>query len=354
MRAREMIEPLNQDDRKRAIAKFMVVCCITLLLIPCIVFIYDQFPQSYAAKGKAGQMAETSAAAMPQTSETIEEKLQRAVLERSNINLTLLVDATPGMEDFVGVVADVADSINRSYALDMLAACYRDAAEGQWMYLDNDMTGEPPAVWLRNLSTTVLYDKDEPEAVYYGLRQALRSSHLAEGESNILVLIGDAGNHAQEAVTDVPASDIVDLLINKGCYMAAIQTRQPASSPAFAAFGKQIRSEIMVPALQRYQDNSLTRENHSDGTSMTSDRKYHYYLFTPGKNQRLTREALSNKMLSYLHNTISSIYSRVRAVKALQDGKATDEDMALLVPFLRDYGISKQDLQLYRASASAR
>lgn len=354
MRVREMIEPLNQDDRKRAIAKFIVVCCITLLLIPCIVLIYNQFPQNYAAPTTAVPLAETSPEPAPQTNETIEEKLQRAILERSNINLALLVDATPGMEDFIKIVADVADTINHAYALDMLAACYRDAAEGQWMYLNNDMTGESPAAWLRSLSTTVMYDEDEPEAVYYGLRQTLRSEHLASGESNIVMLIGDAGNHAQEPVTDVPASDIVDLLMAKNCYLAVIQTRQPTSSPAFAAFGEQMQREIMAPALQRYQDNSFTQEDESDGSSMISDKKHHYYLFTPGKNQRLTSEALRDKMLSYLDSTIASIYSHIRAIKALQEGNATDQDVASLVPFLKDYGISKQDLQSYRASASNR
>ncbi len=351
MRVHEMIEPLNQGDRRRAIAKFVVVCGILLLLIPAIVLIYNQFPADYMLEGDGAQIAPASADPAPEAG-TTEEKLRRAMLERSNVNLTLLVDATPGMEAFIKTVAEVADTVNRTYALNMMVACYRDAAEGQWMYLDNDMTGESPGAWLRSLSTTVMYDKDEPEAVYYGLRQALRGPHLAKGESNILILIGDAGNHAQETITDVPASDIIDLLMTKNCYLAAIQTRQPTSDPAFAAFGEQMRREIMAPALQRYQDNSLTEEKMKGGTAMLSDAKHHYYLFTPGKNQRLSPDALRQQMLHYLESTISSVYSHIRAIKALQTGKATQEDISMLVPFLKDYSISKQELETYQTTAS--
>lgn len=344
-----MLKPLNHQERKTAAWKFGVTSVIALLFIPAITLIYDQVPETLPASGKQSFSTDTTDRTMTQD---IQQKLNLAVRHQSNINMMLLMDATPGMEAFIPAVADAADAINQSYALNMTAACYRDASEGQWLYLSSDKTGQPPSEWLRDLSTSALYDQDEPEAVFYALKEALQSDHLKRGESNILILVGDAGNHAQEPITQVAPSEIVDLLIEKNCYFAAFQTRNPASDPAFGQFPEQIRNEIMLPALQGYQKEKGERlfntQKDATGTSFYSNDALYYYLYAVQPNQALSPESLKSKIISFADSTIQATYHKIRTIRNLQEGRSIsekDDYRQTILPLLEFYGISRQDLQ---------
>lgn len=347
----EMIKPLNNQERKAAILKFVVAGIITLLFIPAIILIYNRIPESFPAAQKQAVSPEP----INQTEiSDIQQKLKTAVQNQSNINLILLVDATPGMGAFIPAVADAADAINQSYKLNMTAACYRDASEGQWLYLSSDMTAQQPSEWLRDLSTSVMYDQDEPEAVYYALKESLQSDHLKRGESNILILVGDAGNHAQEAITRVAPSEIVDLLEGKNCYFAALQTRNPASDPAFDQFPEQIKNEVMSQALQAYQqENLFDTQTDATGTSFYSNSDPTYYLYSTHKNQALSPDDLKNKIISFTDSAIRIIYRRIRTTQQLQQGKEVsenDDNYHAILPFLEFYGVSRQDLQQLHAA----
>lgn len=349
----EMIKPLNDQERKVAISKFIVVSIITLLLIPCIALIYNQVPE-IIAQNPAISPATTFT--HQEMASDVQQKLETAIQEQSNINITLLIDATPGMETFIPAVADAAEAINQSYQLSMTTACYRDASEGQWLYLSSDMTGQAPAEWLRNLSTSIRYDQDEPEAVYYALKKTMESEHLKRGESNILVLIGDAGNHAQEAVTRIAPSAIVDLLVEKNCYFAAIQARNPASDPAFDLFPEQIKNEIMLPALQAYQvekeDDLLHQQDREKGASFYGEGSCPYYLYAAHQNEALSPEELKNEIVNYVDRAIRSVYHKIKMAQDLQKGKAiseTDKIYKSLLPILKVYGINKEDLNSLQA-----
>lgn len=350
----EIIKPLNDQERRNAIVKFIIVSVITLLLIPCIVLIYNRIPEALSLAQSSSVSSDTT----NQNAEAdLQQKLATAILEQSHINITFLVDATPGMEPFIPAVAAAADAINQAYELSMTAACYRDAAEGQWLYLSSDMTGQSPSEWLQSLSTSARYDQDEPEAVYYALKQALESEHMERGESNILVLIGDAGNHAQEEITRIMPATIVDLLVEKNCYFAAIQARNPASDPAFAQFPEQIKNEIMLPALQVYQEGNQEEVWHQKdgdkGISFYADSAYPYYLYAPHQNQALSPEELKNEIISYVDSAIRITYRRIRMAQDLKKGKSlpeTDQDYEKLLPALKVYGINKEDLQSLQTS----
>lgn len=349
----EMIKPLNDQERKAAITRFMIAGILTLLLIPCIVLIYNEVPDMITQQQPA---VPSNTATRQETAPDVQQKLATAIQEQSNINVILLVDATPGMETWIPAVADAADMISQSYQLSMTAACYRDASEGQWLYLSSDMTGQAPAEWLRHLNTSSRYDEDEPEAVYYALKETLASEHLKRGESNILVLIGDAGNHAQAAITEVDPSAIVDLLVEKNCYFAAIQARNPASDPAFEQFPEQLKNEIMLPALQVYglEENDLLRQQDEDkGASFYGAGSYPYYLYTPRQHEALSQEELKNKIVSYVDSTIRTVYRKIRMVQDLQKGNTiaeSDDIYETLLPSLKVHGINKEDLQSLQAS----
>ncbi len=339
------IKPLNDQERKTAVRKFLAIGIITMVAIAAVIRLYQQLPDALtlAREPVAAPVVDEQGG-----STSVQEKLKTAAQYQSNINLMLLVDATPGMEVYIPAVASAVETISQSYRVDIVAACYRDAAEGPWLYLNSAMTGQTPAQWLRDLSTTVQYDQDEPEAVYYALETSLQSEHLKKGESNILILVGDAGNHAQEATTQVSPSSIVQLLIEKHCHFAAFQTRFPVSHPAFGQFSRQLMDEIMTPALQTYtpEGDVFTRQQEAEGTSFSAHKASYYQLYTPQQNQSLSPEQLRNKIISFTDSTIRIVYQRIHMIEDLQQGKVPAENQyQTILPVLEYHGISSQDLQ---------
>lgn len=349
-----VIRPLNDQERKSALIRFALLSLLTLLLIPCIVWVYEQVPEATEAGGPAAirEQSIRQNVSVP----AVQDKLRAAIQAQSNINIALLVDATPGMEAFLPAIAAAADAINESYVLNMVAACYRDASEGQWLYLSSDMSGQPAADWLRNLNTEALYDQDEAEAVYYGLKQTLQSEQLKKGESNILILIGDAGNHAQAAATEVAPSAIIALLQEKNCFLAGIQPRKPLTDPAFQQFPKQIREEILLPALQTYAlgQETLREQQSAKGTAYFTEEIPFFYLFTPHEGEVLSPEELKNSIIQIADSSVQMVYRQIRLARDLQEGKAVpaprNYDKSLL-RLLKQHDIDEQDLQTLRSSS---
>ncbi len=343
-----MLKPLNERERKAAIYRFLLTGILTLALISATVVVYLRAP--HAAYAPTYMQPATN---MPYTLDThrvmaIRQKLQLAIKSLRTIHVMLLVDATPGMETFLPALSEAARQIN-TISNNVTAACYRDAAEGAWLYESSAMKGQSPAAWLKNLSTSVVYDQDEPEALYYGLREALRSDALKKGATNILVLAGDAGNHAQAKKTTVDPSEIVTLLAAKHCYFAAFQVRHPASDPAFDLFATQMQ-EIVALAWQTIsntRDNTPIKAEMAPGGSTLYQETDQYLLYIAGKGQTLSGSLLQKKIMDFVENAIREANRQAQTLQDLLEGKFLPEDKSYdtLLPVLARFGLSSQDLQ---------
>ncbi|WKN41288.1 hypothetical protein [Tunicatimonas pelagia] len=291
-------------------------------------------------------MAVKEAEADPIEVAAVQERLASLANRMQQVNITFLVDATEGMEEHLPAVAQAAATIEENYQAEIEAACYRDAAEGAWLYMTNSMVGDAPASWIQSLDTKSKFDQDEPEALYYGLKRTLESSHLTPNETNILVLVGDAGNHAQEPTTDVSPTDIVQLLKAKDCHFAVFQARNLTSSSSYADFSSQMRGDIFIPLKNSLEASTLQEKDRADqyGIHYAVEGSTSLSLYSTNPAQSLPANVLSEKIIQFVAQVLAP-NQYAATIEALSQG----EDVVVepqLAEFLRQNQFTAKEIEV--------
>jgi hypothetical protein len=123
-----------------------------------------------------------------------------------NVNILFVVDATQSMKLYYNSIADALSSIIRSDALSRSSTTfkyglitYRDYADGNDALNIYPITSDgKKIIFALNNTICKSLDTDLPEAQYNALINGVKNSGLKRGESNVVVLIGDAGNHRND------------------------------------------------------------------------------------------------------------------------------------------------------------
>ena len=142
----------------------------------------------------------------------------------SHINIIFVMDATRSMRNYLKLTAETINSVMCSISQDFYSKNeYINIRFGATVYRDHKDVSDPntpsyneTAILTSNYQSVkqFLYDQFEPtfkntngnyedqdyyEALFYGVRKAVRSFLIqGEGETNIFIIIGDAGNNDSE------------------------------------------------------------------------------------------------------------------------------------------------------------
>lgn len=135
------------------------------------------------------------------------EEIARLQEQLMNINVVFVIDGTQSMNSFYQpVVSSITDFIDQG--LDVSAnvrfgsIIYRDYLDGPQAYNVYPLTDNYERIKKQLLNTPrISADKDLPEAQYNGLVKGVPKVGFEEGQTNIIVLIGDAGNHEPDSIT---------------------------------------------------------------------------------------------------------------------------------------------------------
>lgn len=180
-----------------------------------------------------------------------------------NINIVFVVDGTKSMEPYFDPISrSITESMNQlmaSYTKNTLrfgAVIYTDASEGDFLtqlkplgsnYSEISRWMSPQRVYHKN-------DTDTPEAMYYGLMTALRSVGFQENETNVIILVGDAGNHKRDDHTQIDPDDLIRLMQLYGINMLAFQVHNESHS-SYDDFEHQVKYLIQKTATNTYNAN---------------------------------------------------------------------------------------------------
>ena len=307
------MRPINQADITAARTKLTVALLLTLGLLPLAWWMHRQLPRSEIAVLPTVGIVEEDTFDQARI-QAIEQQLTQTTRDLQRTNVLVLVDATPGMEAALVAGADALEPLLSNASGQVGAAAYRDAAEGAWLYVEAPGGSDIPR-WLRRLSTDVQYDQDDPEAVYYGLQQALQSAVFQPGQTNVLILLGDAGNHAQEALTQVESATLRDEMARLGVHFAAVQLRHP-EGVAYEQFGEQLRQDF------------LSTKTSLEPTAWTHGLRYRTgsypatMLVTCRFKETVSATALEAMLENYLSEVNTAVTERVRILEAVQAGEA--------------------------------
>lgn len=184
----------------------------------------------------------------------VRQTLNQLIEKTRNINVVFVIDGTTSMGPYYESVINSVQRIVRIF--EMSGEEYKDLKFGYVVYRDylekdrlletRQLTSNSSAVinQLRNVEAIDFYDVHAHEAVYYGLKAALTQVFQDSNETNVMIHIGDAGNHYRNDPSQVPQSEIVDLIAEMKCYYIAFQVHHMRDHQAYIDFPHQIR-EIM-------------------------------------------------------------------------------------------------------------
>ncbi|MCF8360194.1 MAG: hypothetical protein K9H26_15680 [Prolixibacteraceae bacterium] len=204
-----------------------------------------------------------------------------------NVNIIFVIDATSSMVPYAASIQKALTGTMRTLLRGQNnyrfgATLYRDAQEGNSnvLHYSRDFTSnynQINTLLRRYMSPTFNRCNTDPEeAVFYGIKRAVERFDPPVGESNFVILIGDAGNHNRTTFTDcngkteddftnISHSELVDLLVRKNINLFAIQAHHQVASdvkPVYDSFRTQVEKLMADVAIRRTTNNqNLTAES---------------------------------------------------------------------------------------------
>lgn len=176
--------------------------------------------------------------------------LERAKVR--NINIVFAIDGTRSMKDYFEpvstAIADIIPRIKSEYSKNTVrfgAVVYRDFAEEKRLCEQTPITADDKEIikFIQEIDPRDDYDKDIPEAVYYGLDKALRM--FPDSQTNVLILVGDAGNHVPSK--EIEQEDLLRWMSKKDVSFLSFQVHHESRSKSYDEFVSQ--SENLIQSL---------------------------------------------------------------------------------------------------------
>ena len=194
--------------------------------------------------------------ATSEKSAEIVDKIDHVIAQKRIINILFVVDGTESMGPYFSAVANgirqcvkTLPSRNEKNQFKFGGAIYRDRDEGDRKFELCELSGDAGKVvtFFDTSQAKDYYDTDEPEAVFYGLDQALLRAGMDTVETNLVLLIGDAGNHHRQDETTVPMSDVTNKLSKLTCHFLTFQVHRKAD-PCYIDFVNDAKEMLQFSA----------------------------------------------------------------------------------------------------------
>ncbi|MCD4745508.1 MAG: VWA domain-containing protein [Bacteroidales bacterium] len=259
---------------------------------------------NYYLIGLMGELRSDNGELSQMQQATVNRSNQTLRSSKRNINLIFVIDGSASMSPYFGSVSKAIErSMQKMVAskkhiynnIEFGAVVYRDFLDGEKMYELQPLTKryKDITLWLNNRVAGNWGDKDMPEAVYFGIKKALKSVGLPKNETNVIVLVGDAGNHHREDETQVNKDYLINLLSQYGCHFMAFQVNNDDKYDTYDEFKIQIKDLILETAL------NLTKNDKSKKTSKLFNYSDKPAFIKAGYNCDTLNSAPILAMLSY-------------------------------------------------------
>jgi TssR protein VWA domain/TssR protein N-terminal barrel domain/TssR C-terminal domain len=272
---------------------------------------------------------------------------------RRHVNIVFVIDGTWSMGPYFKSVATainksmdkLKDEFNNLKTLNQLefgAVIYRDFLDGDKKIEIQPLTSTHSTVskWISGRLAKNYGDTDKPEAVFYGLNKALRSVGLNVNETNVIILVGDAGNHNRDDETKVESYELVNKLAELNCHFLAFQVNNDGSHETYNEFKTQMKELISGTASKLYNKNKTKDKEFSklagkkpvfsiieaNKESLNKDAAIRGILMYPPKGQSIDPGLLENE-ISELVNFLDAYTSDFIGIidQIMERGEGWDE-----------------------------
>lgn len=198
----------------------------------------------------------------------IKAKVNKRKGARQNINVMLLIDGSTSMKDqktaLSNAVTKIKNSIkDKSKNVKIGAAVYRDYQNGNYLFDIRPVTTSISNTksFIDNIKFYNGDNKDKREALYYGIRETLKKSNFKKDQTNILIVVGDAGDVSGDGMRVLEGGkvlfdedDIADLasdMAELDLHTYAIQANNDKTTP-HREFTENMKNLILESAKQQY------------------------------------------------------------------------------------------------------
>ena len=187
-----------------------------------------------------------------------EALLTEAQRLQSNVNIVFVLDATASMRPYYKSIANSLEKVidnNQKIIksnLKLGVVVYRDYADGKSAYDVQPLTTDFNKV-KKVINSTVCQskDKDLPEAQFNGLINGIEEVGFNADESNIIVLIGDCGNHIDDK-NGYALNNIIDLYGKYKTNLISFQVKSGADN-SFYTFNEDVMDVIFEVANKKIE-----------------------------------------------------------------------------------------------------
>jgi hypothetical protein len=285
------------------------------------------------------------------------DKISKAQIDRQvsiartklrNINIVFVIDGTNSMQPYLESVSMAIDrsmdQLSRKYPEEIRsnirfgAAVYRDHAEKERLIEVKNLTSNYKEVsgFLQNIEAKDIYDEDYPEALFYGLKTALLGVLGDDNETNVIVLVGDAGNHDRDDESQVSVEVISELVAEKKCAFLAFQVHNDLH-PTYDEFRSQVQTFMLnagqilynsmkpeliegytidAPKWNRLNENTLRLENYVNLAT----------LIYAEKNQVMDSELLTDEIVEVVQKNVERTDETIMRInRVVSEGSSLSE-----------------------------
>lgn len=282
-----------------------------------------------------------------------------------HINIMFVVDATSSMIPYSKAIQDAITTTMRkdlsrgqnSYRFGIML--YRDAIEGNNLTHDTrDLTSNWNLMnnfFNRFMSPTFnRFNTDVHEAMYYGMKNAIMRFNPPAGESNFMILIGDAGNHARSKFVDtngqelddpsnVSQQELIDLMAKKNVNLIAYQVQHQVTvddKPAYDDFRTQVEGLIAKSVITRlngingFTESSVVERKGNEFKTVQGAGITGYFKKAPDGG-RIHPNILVNDISDAILMTNDVVNNQLENISEYLNGKITRENAKGLGTFIK-------------------
>ena len=255
--------------------------------------------------------------------------------ELSNINIGIVIDGTSSMAPFYTAVKDAISEgrkfFDKNYNVKVGVVIYRDYSDGEYVTEVCPLTRPDNPALEAFLDSGGKYgikshksDRTLEEAMYEGIDTALDKLGFRSNQSNILLVVGDAGNDRND--TKYAVEDIVDKLVNKNACIMGFQVRRNTDD-AYELFNSQMVDLLKTSLERKYKslknDVAVHIKETKEGYTLQNDAKSTLYVGThmfPELSQAVEVSQLSTLMQQAIMYCQESVEHQINIWTSLNAG----------------------------------
>ena len=197
------------------------------------------------------------------TPEEIADSIKKARLEKmQHINLAIVIDGTSSMEPYYPAVKDAIKEgvkfFSEGYKIKVGVVIYRDYDDGEGLcevmpltsinHIErfNDFLDRGGNYGIKSSPK----DKTNEEALFYGINMALDTLRFNDGESNMMLVVGDCGNVENDR--NPSEAEIIAKMSKLNIHPMSFQV-QNQNQPAWNSFNNQMNKMFRLSLTQNYK-----------------------------------------------------------------------------------------------------